>query len=248
MRLLIITTIFFIKNLHYKYLLSYFAIQSSFMMKNTNSPYDDLKHIRQMMEESSKFLSLSGLSGVAVGAFALIGAAIAYFFVLEQGVVKYDEYVRVIKGDAALNIRISLIFLAAFVFIGALGSAWIISLYKSRKEGVGFWTPSAKKMVSSLFTVLFIGGVLSLIFLFHGYVKIIASIMLVFYGLGLLNCAKYSKHDLKLLAYTEIGIGIIAAILVNYGLLLWTIGFGIVHIVYGVSMYFKYERESVYKD
>jgi hypothetical protein len=213
-------------------------------MKNSNSPLDDIKHIRKMMEESSKFLSLSGLSGVAVGSFALVGAAIAWFSVLEQGAVKYDEYVRVLKGPYSHNIRFSLILIAAFVLVGALVSAWIISYRNSRKKGVSFWTPSAKKMVSSLFIVLATGGVLSIILLYHGYFKLIASIMLLFYGLGLLNCAKYSKHDLKLLASTEIILGLIAASLLSYGLLLWTIGFGVVHIVYGIAMYLKYERKE----
>lgn len=220
----------------------YFAFQSSFAnMKNLTSPIDDIKHIRQMMEESSKFLSLSGLSGVAVGCFALLGAAIAHFWILDYGTVKYDEYLKVLPGNYGRGIRLSMFLTAIFTLTGALLSAWYISFRKSRKLQIGFWSPSAKKMVTSLFVVLATGGIFSMILVFHGYFKMIAAVMLIFYGLALLNASKYSKHDIKSLAFTQIILGLIAALFINYGLLIWTLGFGFVHIVYGISMYLKYE-------
>jgi predicted lysophospholipase L1 biosynthesis ABC-type transport system permease subunit len=39
-----------------------------------NTQADDIKAIREMMEKSSKFLSLSGLSGVVAGCAAIAGA------------------------------------------------------------------------------------------------------------------------------------------------------------------------------
>lgn len=210
-------------------------------MKNLTSPIDDIKHIRQMMEESSKFLSLSGLSGVAVGCFALLGAAIAHFWILDNGTVKYDEYLKVLPGNYGRGIRLSMFLTAIFTLTGALLSAWYISFRKSRKLQIGFWTSSAKKMVTSLFVVLATGGIFSVILVFHGYFKMIAAVMLIFYGLALLNASKYSKHDIKSLAFTQIILGLIAAMFINYGLLIWTLGFGFVHIVYGILMYFKYE-------
>lgn len=210
-------------------------------MKNLTSPIDDIKHIRQMMEESSKFLSLSGLSGVAVGCFALLGAAIAHFWILDNGAVKYDEYLKVLPGNYGRGIRLSMFLTAILTLTGALLSAWYISFRKSRNLQIGFWTPSAKKMVTSLFVVLATGGIFSMILVFHGYFKMIAAVMLIFYGLALLNASKYSKQDIKLLAFTQIILGLIAALFINYGLLIWTLGFGFVHIVYGILMYFKYE-------
>ncbi len=194
-----------------------------------------------MMEESSKFLSLSGLSGVAVGCFALLGAAIAHFWILDNGTVKYDEYLKVLPGNYGRGIRLSMFLTAIFTLTGALLSAWYISFRKSRKLQIGFWTSSAKKMVTSLFVVLATGGIFSVILVFHGYFKMIAAVMLIFYGLALLNASKYSKHDIKSLAFTQIILGLIAAMFINYGLLIWTLGFGFVHIVYGILMYFKYE-------
>lgn len=211
-------------------------------MKNQTSPLDDLKHIRQMMEESTKFLSLSGLSGVAVGCFALLGSAIAYFFILDKGMVSYDEFLRVVQGGWFNHFRLYMILDALFVLAGALASAWYITYRKGKHHGQRFWTPSAKKMVGSLSSILAIGGMFCAILMVQGYGKLLASAMLLFYGMALLNAAKYSKQDIRTLGYTEIVLGLTAAVFLNHGLLIWTIGFGIVHIVYGTVMYYKYDR------
>ena len=62
------------------------------MKTNSTNPGEDLQAIREIMERSSKFLSLSGLSGIFAGVCALIGAAIAWFIILNPGHVTYDEY------------------------------------------------------------------------------------------------------------------------------------------------------------
>ena len=54
--------------------------------------------------------------------------------------------------------------------------------------------------------------------------------------------SRYTQRDIKYLGYTEIGLGLLAGIFLNYGLLFWSLGFGVFHIVYGVAMYYKYER------
>jgi predicted lysophospholipase L1 biosynthesis ABC-type transport system permease subunit len=61
----------------------YFVFQSTFktMDKNITSA-DELKTIRKIMEESTRFLSLSGLSGIFAGFFAIAGAMVAWFIIL----------------------------------------------------------------------------------------------------------------------------------------------------------------------
>lgn len=214
-------------------------------MTTKNNPNEDLKHIRQMMEASTKFLSLSGLSGVAVGSFALAGAAIAYFFILKSGTLQYDEFLQVLNQGHPAHFRMAMLLNALFVLSGALLSAWYLSYRTSRKRQLKFWTPSARKMFWSLFSVLSIGGIFCLLLLHHGYFKLIAASMLLFYGLALLNASKYSKQNISILAYTQMTIGLLATFFHNYGLLLWTLGFGVVHIIYGMAMYFKYDRKQV---
>lgn len=214
-------------------------------MKTNINPSEDLKHIRRMMEASSKFLSLSGLSGIAVGSFALIGAAIAYFLILKGGTLQYDEFLQVLDHGNHLQFRTAMLLNALLVLSGALLSAWYLSYRTSRKRNLKFWTPSAQKMFWSLFSVLSVGGVFCLLLLYHGYFKLIAASMLIFYGMALLNASKYSMQNISTLAYTEIAIGLLATFFHNYSLLLWTLGFGVVHIIYGIAMYFKYDRPQV---
>lgn len=214
-------------------------------MKTNNHPNEDLRHIRQMMEASTKFLSLSGLSGIAVGSFALAGAAIAYFYILKGGTLQYNEFLQVLNQNHPIHFRSAMLLNALFVLSGALLSAWYLSYRTSRKRKMKFWTPSAQKMVWSLFSVLSVGGVFCLLLMYHGYFKLIAASMLLFYGMALLNASKYSKQNISILAYTQMTIGLLATFFHNYGLLLWTLGFGVVHIVYGTAMYFKYDRKLV---
>jgi predicted lysophospholipase L1 biosynthesis ABC-type transport system permease subunit len=44
-----------------------------------NQHLEDIAEIRAMMERSTRFLSLSGLSGVFAGTFGLIASGLAYF-------------------------------------------------------------------------------------------------------------------------------------------------------------------------
>ncbi|MDO8951520.1 MAG: hypothetical protein Q7U86_02785, partial [Draconibacterium sp.] len=60
------------------------------MKTKSKNPNDDLQTIRDIMERSSKFLSLSGLAGIFAGVCALLGAAIAWFFILDSGKIQYN--------------------------------------------------------------------------------------------------------------------------------------------------------------
>jgi hypothetical protein len=43
------------------------------------------------------------------------------------------------------------------------------------------------------------------------------------------------------LGITEIILGLMSSWLIGYGLLFWAVGFGVMHIFYGLMMYFRYE-------
>jgi len=211
-------------------------------MKNEQTSLEDIKAIRQMMEESSKFLSLSGLSGVAAGLFALLGAAVAHFIILDQGGNLYNEFMVSLKGANTSFVRIGLFSDALAVLVLAVSSAWYLSWRHARKNGNRFWTHTARKMAWNMFFVLAVGGLFSFILAWQENIRLVASTMLIFYGMALLMTSRYTQRDIKYLGYTEIGLGLLAGIFLNYGLLFWSLGFGVFHIVYGVAMYFKYER------
>ena len=81
-----------------------------------------------------------------------------------------------------------------------------------------------------------------LLFAYHQLFQFIPSLMLVFYGMALLNASKFSIDTIWYLAVLELILGIVAAFFVDAGLWFWMIGFGILHIVYGFIIYYKYEQ------
>ncbi|MBK3517841.1 hypothetical protein [Carboxylicivirga marina] len=211
-------------------------------MKEKTDTLQDIKVIRQMMEQSSKFLSLSGLSGVAAGVIALLGAAFAYFFVLEQGANVYDEYMQGLNATNTTHVRLGLLLTALGVLVLAIVSAWYFSWIKARRANEKLWSPAARMVTLNLSLILTVGGVFSLILVYHENIRFVASVMLIFYGLALLMASRYTQRDIQYLAITEIALGLLAGVFLNYGIVFWSLGFGVFHIIYGISMYIKYDR------
>ena len=134
--------------------------------------------------------------------------------------------------------------LDALLVLGlSLGVGFFFTQRKAKKAGLKVWDKTAKLMLVNLFIPLLAGGAFCLIMLHHGVVPFVAPATLVFYGLALLNASKYTFNDIRYLGISEIVLGLIALYFIDYGLLFWAIGFGVLHIIYGTAMYFKYERE-----
>ena len=212
------------------------------MKTNLTNPREDLQTIREIMERSSKFLSLSGLSGIFAGICALIGASVAWFFILDSGHVQYDEYMRIPGGWSTSGIRFYLALDAMLVLgIAALG-AYFFSQRKARKAGQKFWTKTTQRLLVHLMIPLVSGGIFTLILVFRNNLELVTSVMLIFYGLSLVNAGKFTFDELHYLGLTEIVLGLLAGVFINHGLIFWTIGFGLMHIVYGAVMYYRHER------
>ena len=97
-------------------------------------------------------------------------------------------------------------------------------------------------MLTSLCVPLIVGGLFCFILWYHGLVMLIAPTTLIFYGLALLNTSSYTLIEVRYLALAEILLGLLAALMLDSWLVLWAIGFGVLHIVYGTFMYMKYEK------
>lgn len=205
-------------------------------------PLDTLKEIRSLMERSSRFISLSGLSGVSAGIFALIGAALAAWYLGRFGPAEltYEHLRDFERWDIKAWVFLSLD--AAFVLIFAILSAVYFTTRKAKKKGQKIWDALTWRLISSLAIHLIAGGIFILALLYHGIVDLVAPCTLLFYGLGLVNASKYTLDDIRQLGYAEIVLGLITCFNVGYGLESWALGFGVLHIVYGAYMYYKYER------
>ncbi|HNW57422.1 MAG TPA: hypothetical protein PLR88_01560 [Bacteroidales bacterium] len=210
------------------------------MDKNLSSA-DEIKAIKKIMEESSRFLSLSGLSGVFAGSFAIIGAAVAYFLILQNGSIHYDDYFRNLTGEETVSLRWQFVFDAAAVLLFSVLFSFIFSLKKAKRDGKRFWTPASKKMLINLLIPLVTGGIFVLILLIQNFIQLVVPGFLIFYGLGLINAGKFTYNEIFYLGILEIITGLVSSVFPEYWIIFWIFGFGILHIVYGVFMYRKYE-------
>lgn len=212
------------------------------MSQQNIDPKEDLLAIRNMMERSSKFLSLSGLSGIVAGICALLGAAVACFLILDSGQVQCNEYLRGLVNTSASSVRLFLAIDALVVLILASFGAFYFSMRKSKKANQPLWTNSTRRLLGHLLIPLVTGGVFAIILVTRNNIQLVASVTLIFYGLSLVNAGKFTFGEIHYLGLTEIVLGILAGIFVNHGLLFWAIGFGVMHILSGIVMYFRYDR------
>ncbi len=210
-------------------------------MKNNLSSAEDLKTIRKIMEESTRFLSLSGLSGVFLGLFAIGGALIARFLVFNYEIISNDNYFNILPGQETEALKLKMVIIAASVLLLSMVTAIAFSIRKAKRSGVSLWTPVSKRLYASLFLPLLAGGVFALILLFQNHIQLIIPVFLLFYGLGLISAGKFTYGEIFYLGILEIIAGLAAALFPAQGLIFWIIGFGILHIVYGLFMYRKYE-------
>lgn len=205
-------------------------------MEEQKEHLNALNDIRSMMERSSRFISLSGLSGVFAGIFALAGAYIGLLFMEHVDEVEW-EYNR--NGVIAFYVFDAMLVLFASVAVGIL-----LTIRNSKKRGIKIWDNTAKRMLINLMIPLATGGIFCFVLLYHGVIGLVAPATLIFYGLALLNASKYTFNDIRYLGICEILLGLISSIYIGYGLICWAIGFGLLHIIYGAMMYFKYERNA----
>lgn len=204
-------------------------------MKEDKDYIRDIAEIRSMMERSSKFLSLSGWAGIMAGVYALAGSYVAWKvlgFNPDQISYRQPE-----SGASLLNVLL----LAAVVFLFAISTAVFDSFRKAKSKGEKVWNATSRRLLANIAVPLLAGAVVILIVASKGLIGLVAPLTLVFYGLALFSGGNFTFRTVKVLGVTEILIGLLACYFTMYGLLLWAIGFGVVHIIYGIYM-FRYEK------
>ncbi len=199
--------------------------------------HEDLSHIRSMMERSSRFISLSGLSGVVAGLAAIIGAVYVYFVFQREGIDYFDGK-RNIFGPSLVK---KLVLIGTVILVVAVFSGYILTANKSRKKGLKIWDATTKRLLITFAVPLVTGGFFCLGLLYHHLFVFVAPATLIFYGLALVSAERYTLTDVKYLGYCQIMLGLISLFFLGWGLLFWTIGFGALHIVYGLIMHKKYK-------
>lgn len=209
---------------------------------NRGSESEHLKNladIRSLMERSSSFISLSGLSGISAGIVGLIAA-----FILNSRLKGFMDYTNPgLMTEAARSGLISFgIIFSAIVVIITFAVAIFFTARKAKKRGLPVWDGSAKRLVVSLFIPLVTGGLFCLILLYQRFDWLVLPSMLVFYGLALLNAGKYTLNEIKWLGISEIILGLAAMLFLDSAIYFWGAGFGLMNILYGMAMYYRHEN------
>lgn len=205
------------------------------------SSLQDIQDIRKIMNRSSRFISLSGLSGIAAGICALIGAFIANG--LLEGYERGYFNNRVLNGDGYHELEIKLMLLAIAVFGAAFVSSFYLTWRKAKKDGMPIWDFTSKRLAWNMLVPMIAGGIFILGMLQYNAWIFVAPACLLFYGLALVNASKFTVTDIRYLGYCQIILGLINVFFVGKGLLFWSLGFGVLHIVYGTIMWMKYDRK-----
>jgi len=208
--------------LHHKVLLK---------MESSKEYLDQLAEIRRMMEKSNKFMSLSGFSGIFLGLYALVGSYLVWN-ILGKITMTESQKILFITG------------IATMVLVASLVTALWLSIRKAKRSDQQIWGPGSKQLLFNLMLPLATGGVFVLLLAAGRFFQLIAPSLLVFYGLALVIASRFTHHELYWAGVTQILLGLVALALPRYALFFWAVGFGGVHIVYGLYIYYAHERES----
>lgn len=191
------------------------------------------------MERSAKFLSVSALSAGLAGLYALLGSAYAYLYIYRSEEVLYGHLKRNPLGPDTRP----LVLAAALVLLAATGTALWLSYRKALRAGQRLWTPAGRRLLINFTVPMLVGAAFVAALYWRGNYSLIAASTLVFYGMALLNAGNFTFSDIRLLGIWEVILGLAALALPGKGLLFWTLGFGVLHVVYGAILYWKYERK-----
>ncbi len=191
-----------------------------------------LNDIKEMMERSSKFKAISGLSIIIIGILASLVSAYIYFFL----------------GDYHINTpakwRITVIIAIALLVV-AFATVFVMSYLKAKRLNLRFaFDTTMRRLLLTFFVPMVAGGLLCIALLTQQHYGLVSSITLIFYGLALINSSNFSYLELRYLGYAELALGLIDCFLVDYAVLAWFLGFGVFHIVFGIIFMLKYGRRK----
>ena len=227
---------------------------------------DDLSEIKSLMNQSSRFMSLSGLSGILAGVYALVGFFFAYRLLAFQvlpGIVISDYVLPGIdpdklgpdsapngilgllsafSGGYLTGITLDLAVVGITTLFFAILTGILLTWRKAKRKNEKIWNSASKRLIANFAIPLIAGGIFCIVLIQYGIVGLVGPCTLIFYGLALISASKYTIGDIKYLGFANVIIGLISTQFIGYGLFFWALGFGVFHIIYGARMYFKYDR------
>jgi hypothetical protein len=202
---------------------------------------ETLQDIRNIMDRSARFVSLSGMSGIWAGSVALAGAYAAWR-ILQTPDYHYPNRSMEVAPENFDPTTIQLMMVGVAVFVVALIGAFYFTWRKAKRNGHTLWNNASRALLVQGFFPLMAGGVFSVVFLYRGCGIFIAPTCLVFYGLSLISASRHTLSDIRYLGMFDVMLGCCSLFFPGFGLIFWALGFGILHILYGAIMWNKYDK------
>jgi hypothetical protein len=210
------------------------------MMNQSDHHLEDIQAIRKLMEASSRFLSLSGISGIVAGFLGVAGAIAAQLIITKISAPE-DWYMRPFaEGPDGFREYLPLIGVMALVLVLAVSGAVFFSSRKARKSGHRAWTPVTRRMLVSLLIPLGTGGLFILFTAATVPASVSIASTLIFYGLAVISAGKFTFGEIHWLGVLEVIAGLVCLVLPQHSVLIWVFGFGLLHIIYGLFMHLRY--------
>ena len=203
-----------------------------------------LDDIRDMMSKSSRFQAISGWSIIVIGVFAAIASLMAATVIGIVDVPFFGNLQRYATLNTPTKIQAAAV-IALVLFTVCLLTVFIFAIVKSKRHNLRFtFDKRMAQMLLAFFIPLLAGGLFSMAMVLQHHYGLTSSIMLMFYGLALINCSHYTYPILRWLGYTELLIGIIDCFTMSHALLFWFLGFSVAHILFGIIYVIMFDRKT----
>jgi hypothetical protein len=181
---------------------------------------ENLEFIRDTMERSTHFTAVPGYGGMLIG-FTAIGAA----YIAHTQAPLIRDWVIVWLVEAVL------------AFCIGLFAMW----QKSKLAGTTLNSVPAKKMILSFVPPMICGVIITLGLWRYGDFVSMIPVWLLLYGAAVVTGGSYSVRAVPIMGWCFIALGAIAFFLpANTGNLMMTLGFGLLHMVFGLVIARKY--------
>ena len=177
---------------------------------------DNLRFIRETMERAGSFTAVPGWGGIAMGISAIIAAVLAG---KEQ--------------DPALWLRVWIIEL-----IVAMLLASATMTLKARRARTSLFMGPARRFAMAFAPPVMVGGVLTWALAWREQFELLPAVWLLLYGAGIIAGGMYSVRVVPIMGGLFFMLGLLALFLP--GNLLLALGFGVLHIVFGSIIAWRY--------
>jgi len=180
---------------------------------------DHLRYIRETMERAGEFTAVPGWGGVAMGATALAAAFLAS---------------RQSSPRAWLAVWLAEVFVAVAIAAPAAAT-------KARRANSSLFSGPGRKFALSFAPPIIVGGLLTLAFFQAGAIAFLPGVWLLLYGTAIVTGGAFSVRVVPVmgLCLMALGAGALFAPAV-WGNLFMAVGFGLVHIAFGVWIALRY--------